>query len=98
MTICAEQNDRTLTLRLAGRLDLTAAPALEKAVAELPGGVSTLIMDMTELAYISSAGLRVLLTAQNKMSERGALRLTGVGEAVMEVLEMTGFAGIMEIV
>lgn len=98
MTICAEQNDKTLTLRLSGRLDLTAAPELEKAVAALPDDVTELILDMTELAYISSAGLRVLLAAQNRMSARGALRLTGVGEAVMEVLEMTGFADIMEII
>ena len=64
---------------------------------ELPKNVTALVLDMTDLAYISSAGLRVLLEAQKKMNRRGSMKLIGVGESIMDILEMTGFADILTI-
>ena len=60
-------------------------------------GVTALTLDMNALEYISSAGLRVVLTAQKKMQKIGSMKLIGVSEAVMEVFEMTGFADILVI-
>ena len=97
MTISQEQKNETLTLRLEGRLDTITAPELEKIVTELPKDVTALVLDMTDLAYISSAGLRVLLEAQKKMNRRGSMKLIGVGESIMDILEMTGFADILTI-
>ncbi len=97
MTISQDKKNETLTLRLEGRLDTITAPKLEKLVAELPKDVTALVLDMTDLAYISSAGLRVLLEAQKKMNRRGSMKLIGVGESIMDILEMTGFADILTI-
>ena len=84
-----------LTITLRGRLDTTTAPALDEAIASSLDGVSALTIDCTDLAYVSSAGLRVLLSAQKKM--KGSMKLTGVCELVMEVFEMTGFSDIFVI-
>lgn len=98
MTINTEKKDAAVTLHISGRLDTTTAPELEAAVNTLPGDVKELTLDMAEVTYISSAGLRVLLGAQKKMSRIGSMKLTGVCEAVMDVLEITGFADILTIV
>lgn len=82
---------------LAGRLDTVTAPELERALAEIPGSVTKLTLDLEKLEYISSAGLRVLLSVQKTMSRRGTMRLTHVGENVMEILEVTGFTDILTI-
>ena len=95
MKIGFTHSNGDLTVALDGRLDTTTAPGFESFLAEHYEGVSTLTLDCEKLAYISSAGLRVLLTAQKKM--KGAMKLTNVGELVMEVLEMTGFADILVI-
>ena len=97
MTINAEQENSKMTLHITGRLDTIAAPELENAVSALAPEITELILDMKGIEYISSAGLRVLLAAQKKMSKIGSMKLTGVCEMVMEVLEMTGFADILEI-
>ena len=97
MTIDIKKNGQEVTLTIAGRLDTLTAPALDKVVNDEAHGASGIIMDMKELEYISSAGLRVLLGTHKKMQRVGFLRLTNVGESVMEVLEMTGFADILEI-
>lgn len=97
MTIDIKKNGDEVTLAIVGRLDTLTAPALDKVVSEECDGASGVIMDMKELEYISSAGLRVLLGTHKKMQRVGFLRLTNVGESVMEVLEMTGFADILEI-
>lgn len=98
MTINTEMKDATATLHISGRLDTTTAPELESTVAALPDGIKELILDMAEVTYISSAGLRVLLISQKKMNKLGSMKLTGVCEAVMDVLEITGFADILTIV
>ena len=97
MTINKEKNNGIFTLKIEGRLDTVTAPELEKVVNEETDDVRELILDMKELEYISSAGLRVLLAAQKKMNKQGIMKLTGVCDAVMEVFEMTGFADILTI-
>ena len=97
MTINTEINANKAKLVLDGRLNTTTSPTLENAVNELPAEITELVMDMEKVAYVSSAGLRVLLAAQKLMNKKGSLLLTGVCEDVMEVFEMTGFADILTI-
>lgn len=97
MTIEIKKNAGEMTIEVVGRLDTITAPVLEKTISENTGSVASLILDLKGLEYISSAGLRVLLGAQKKMQRAGTMKLTGVCEEVMEVLEMTGFADILTI-
>ena len=97
MTINTEINANKAKLALDGRLNTTTAATLENAVNELPAEITELVMDMEKVAYVSSAGLRVLLAAQKLMNKKGSLLLTGVCEDVMEVFEMTGVADILTI-
>ena len=98
MTIEIKKNAKEITLEVTGRLDTITAPVLEKTIADNIGGIKSLILDMKGLEYISSAGLRVLLGAQKKIQKTGSMKLINVCEAIMEILEMTGFADILEIV
>ena len=97
MTIEIKRNAEETIIELVGRLDTTTAPALDKAINSDIEGAKKLVIDFKSLEYISSAGLRVLLGAQKKMQKIGTMKLTGVCEEVMEVLEMTGFADILVI-
>ena len=97
MTIEIKKQSDELTIEVAGRLDTITAPVLEKTVGENISGITSLVLDFKGLEYISSAGLRVLLSAQKKMQKLGSMKLVGVCEDVMEVLEMTGFADILVI-
>ena len=81
-----------LTVVIDGRLDTTTVPDLESFLGNNYEGTASLVFDCEKLIYISSAGLRVLLTAHKRM--KGAMKFTNVSELVMEVLEMTGFADI----
>ena len=83
--------------KLEGRLDTVTAPELEAALQEGIAGVAALTLDLEKLEYISSAGLRVLLSTQKIMLKQGELKLVNVGEAIMEILEITGFAEILTI-
>jgi anti-sigma B factor antagonist len=95
MKIDCNKNGGILTVSLDGRLDTTTAPAFEGFLAEQYESFDALVIDCAKLAYISSAGLRVLLGAQKRT--KGAMKLTNVCELVMEVFEMTGFADILSI-
>ena len=95
MKIDFNKNNTELTVAIDGRLDTTTAPELESFLNEQYNGVTAITVDCEKLSYVSSAGLRVLLTAHKRM--KGAMKLTGVGELVMEVFEMTGFADILVI-
>lgn len=95
MTINKSLNGDALTLALEGRLDTTTAPDLEKALKESLDGVNALTLDLAKLDYISSAGLRVLLSAHKTMSARGGMKVANVNEMVMEVFEVTGFSDIL---
>ena len=86
-----------LTVAVEGRLDTVTATEFENTLDGMLSGVSLLALDMTHLDYISSAGLRVLLKLQKKMVAQGKMKLFGVNEVVMEVLEITGFSGILNI-
>ena len=97
MTIEIKRNVEELVLQIVGRLDTTTAPTLEKTIMENMNGIKSLILDFKGLEYISSAGLRVLLSAQKKMQQIGEMKLINVCEAVMEVFEITGFADILVI-
>ena len=81
-----------LTVRIDGRLDTVTAPEFESLLIKNYDGVTSLTFDCEKLVYVSSAGLRVLLTAHKRM--KGAMKLIKVTELVMEVLEMTGFADV----
>ena len=87
----------TAVFALEGRLDTVTAPELEQSLAESLDGVTDLTLDFEKLEYISSAGLRVLLSAQKTMNRRGSMRLVHVGETVMEIFEVTGFSDILTI-
>ena len=97
MTIEIKKNADAAIICVAGRLDTTTAPALDKTINEDINGVSHLILDIKDIDYISSAGLRVLLSAQKKMQKIGSMKVLNVCPAVMEVFEMTGFADILVI-
>ena len=97
MTINVERDFELVTLGIAGRLDTTTAPNLESVVAELSGDIKELVFDMSELEYISSAGIRVLLGAYKKMHlNNGMMRIEKPNETVSEVFEMTGLSGMLE--
>ena len=97
MTMEIKKNAEATVIEIAGRLDTTTAPALEKAINEDIGDAKNLVLDMKGVQYISSAGLRVLLGAQKKMQKIGSMKVVNVCEEVMEVFEMTGFADILVI-
>ena len=97
MTLNINRNENTAVIEIIGRLDTVTAPALDKMISDELDGVTVLTLDMNALEYISSAGLRVLLTAQKKMNAQGHMELAGVSEAVMDIFEMTGFADILVI-
>ena len=82
---------------LAGRLDTRSAPMLEKELKELPAELEELTLDFEGLEYITSAGLRLLLAARERLYGRGEVKLLHVNELIMEVLEMTGFADVLTI-
>lgn len=91
------RDGKVLTLELEGRMDTMTAPELERVIAEKLDGVETLILDLEKLDYVSSAGLRVLLSAQKKMKAQGKMEVCNVNELVMEVFEITGFTEILTI-
>ena len=97
MTIEIKRNAEEIVLEIVGRLDTTTAPALDNTIGENINGVKSLILDFKGLEYISSAGLRVLLSAQKKMQQIGSMKVINVCDDVMEVFEMTGFADILVI-
>ena len=95
MNIISNKNNDRLEIALEGRLDTTTAPELDSFLNASYDDIKSLAIDCEKLAYISSAGLRVLLTAHKKM--KGNLKLTNVCELVMEVFELTGFSDILVI-
>ena len=97
MTIEIKKTAKETIIEVAGRLDTITAPALDKTINEQIGDTKNLILDVKGMEYISSAGLRVLLSAQKKMQKVGSMKVVNVCEAVMDVFEMTGFADILVI-
>ena len=97
MMIEIKKNAENTIVEIVGRLDTTTAPSLDKTINEDIGETKNLILDFKGLEYISSAGLRVLLSAQKKMQQVGSMKVINVCESVMEVFEITGFADILTI-
>ncbi len=97
MTIEKIKDGASLTYVVEGRLETTTAPELDAAVKTDTDGISELIFDFSKLDYISSAGLRVLLSAQKKMNAQGSMKITGANEIVKEIFDVTGFSDILTI-
>ena len=97
MKISKTQNGTELAVALEGRLDTITAPELESELKASLDGVTALTLDFAKLDYISSAGLRVLLSAQKTMAKKGEMKVTHVNETIMEIFEVTGFSDILTI-
>lgn len=97
MTINKIKEDNILTVQVEGRLDTTTAPDLENELSDALEGITELVLDFENLEYISSAGLRVLLSTQKKMNAQGSMKVVKVNETVNEVFEVTGFSDILTI-
>ena len=95
LNIQKTMENRVAFLFLEGRLDTVTAPELEKTMQELLPGLKELTLDFSKLDYISSAGLRVLLSAQKAMNKQGSMTVTNVNETIMEIFEVTGFTEIL---
>ncbi len=97
MKISKTRNESALTVALEGRLDTTTAPQLESELKSALSGTTELVFDLTKLDYISSAGLRVLLSTQKVMNKQGSMKIINVNETIMEVFDVTGFVDILTI-
>ena len=97
MNITKNANGNQLCLALEGRLDTTTAPELEKVLQSALKDVEELMFDMEGLEYLSSAGLRILLSAQKTMNKQGSMKVVHVNETIMEIFDVTGFADILTI-
>ena len=97
MTIEIKKSAKETIIEIVGRLDTITAPTLDKTISEQLADTKNLVLDVKAMEYISSAGLRVLLSAQKQMQKAGSMKVVHVCQEVMEVFEMTGFADILVI-
>ena len=97
MTITKKQNGTSLEIALEGRLDTMTAPELEAELSKSLDGITDLTLDFSALEYISSAGLRVLLSSHKAMMSKGGMKIVHVNDVVQEVFEVTGFSDILTI-
>ena len=97
MNINKTQEGSKLTVALEGRLDTVTAPQLEGDLRSSVNGVTELVFDLEKLDYVSSAGLRVLLSAQKVMKRQGEMVITNVKPEIMEIFDVTGFSDILNI-
>ena len=97
MTIEIKKTAEETIIELVGRIDTTTAPNLEKTINEDIADTKNLVFDLRGIQYISSAGLRVILSAQKKMQKIGTMKVINVSEDVMEVFEITGFTDVLTI-
>jgi anti-sigma B factor antagonist len=97
MNIEIKNNTDETILELTGRLDTTTAPILEKTIDECLTQTKNLVLEFKNLEYISSAGLRVLLSTQKKIHRNGSMKVRNVSETIMDIFEMTGFSDILVI-
>lgn len=95
MKIVKKQEDGKLILALEGRLDTVTAPKLEEEINAISPHLNELVLDLADIDYVSSAGLRVILAAQKKMTTQGSMAVANVCETVREVFDMTGFSTIL---
>ena len=97
MNLIKEVKGDTLTISVIGRLDTVTAPVLENEIKTSLEGIEHLDLDMNALEYISSAGLRVLLSAHKQMNERSGMTVMGCNEDILEIFDVTGFSDILNI-
>ncbi len=98
MTITKKTENELLTMELDGRLDTNTAPSLEREINNsITEEMKKLVLDFKQLQYISSAGLRVLLATQKKMSKQGCMVIKNVNEMIMDVFHVTGFIDILTV-
>ena len=97
MTLNKKQQGSALEIAVEGRLDTMTAPELEAELKKSLDNAESLVLDFSKLDYISSAGLRVLLSAHKVMMNTGGMKIKGVNEIVQEVFDVTGFADILTI-
>lgn len=97
MTITKNAEGSNLMIAVAGRLDTTTSPELEAEYKASIDGVTNLVIDFKELEYVSSSGLRVLLSMQKIMNKQGKMIVKNVSPEVMEILDVTGFSDILTI-
>ena len=97
MEIVKELNNKELTIKPVGEINSVTAPELEEVIKNDLEDINNLIFDFSELEYLSSAGLRVLLVAQRLMSKKGQMSVRNVNSNVMEILEITGFNNVLDI-
>lgn len=95
MNITQERSADKLTLKIEGRIDTKTAPKLEQAISGALDGVKSLVFDLEQASYISSAGLRVLLIAQKQMNKQGDMTIIHANSDIMEIFEVTGFTDIL---
>lgn len=97
MTINKTKNGNALTIAIEGRVDTVTAPELEKSIKESIDSVESIVLDFAKVEYISSAGLRVLLSTHKSMMKKGGMKIVNAGEDIMEIFEVTGFSDILTI-
>lgn len=97
MNINIIKNEKNLTFELEGRLDTTTAPQLESELKKNLDGIEFLVLDFSKLEYLSSAGLRVLLSSQKTMNTQGKMVIKNVNSTIMDIFEVTGFSEILTI-
>lgn len=92
-----KQENKKLTVFVSGKVDSTTAPALEKTVLENLDGITELVLDLKDMPYTSSAGLRVFLKIQKAMLKKGKMTVIHICEEVMDIFELTGFSAFLSI-
>ena len=97
MEIIKKTEGSTLTVAVEGRLDTMTAPTFESELSSAMDGITLLVLDFGKLDYVSSAGLRVILSAQKVMNKQGEMVIKNVNEEIMSVFEITGFSDILTI-
>ena len=98
MKLTKAMTGTALTIEIEGRVDTVTAPELEKMIKESSEKAESLVLDFAKVEYISSAGLRVLLSAHKAMSKKNGMKIKNAGEDIMEIFEVTGFTDILNIV
>ena len=97
MEVIKKKDGAVLNAAMTGRIDTTTAPQFEAAIKPELEGITSLVLDFAQVEYISSAGLRVLLSLQKLMNKQGDMKLLHVNETIMEIFEVTGFSDILTI-
>ena len=97
MNITKKQENDTLEIAVEGRIDTTTAPKLGEEIQNIGDDVQKLVLNLEKLDYISSAGLRIILSAQKTFSAKGGMKIINVNDIVKEIFEVTGFTDILDI-